>query len=323
MTTVHPGPSAAAVALMLAACGGGGSGGGVTAPLGSTPIPVIASGTSLVNLPTLSALDVTDPVTLQISAAGAVTTPTTSTEFAIRTNATGVPQAFSLQVPELGIDQTVSNGSVTFLTSSTKGFLGSFASVDNIQLLVGMSNPDTAGMQYHVLGSWIKESSQTAPITRTVEFFTAGTFTPPGNIPTSSGANATFTGYYTGYYVENGGTFRAVDSLASAAVDFQNRTVAFSTNSSEYVDVVISYPGGVMTPLLGASTSSSDYNLSGTLTWSAGTNALSGAVQTSVTLGMSGTAEAKFFGPNAEELGGTLRVDNGNRHMLGAFSTKR
>ncbi len=62
------------------------------------------------------------------------------------------------------------------------------------------------------------------------------------------------------------------------------------------------------------------YNMSGTLNYAAGSNAISGTVTTGT--GLTGTVTANFFGPAAQEIGGTFVLQDGptpTTTMMGAF----
>jgi hypothetical protein len=63
-------------------------------------------------------------------------------------------------------------------------------------------------------------------------------------------------------------------------------------------------------------------NMTGTLNYSPGSNQFSGAVSTAG--GMTGTAQGRFFGPAAEEIGGTFSVTGpGVQSYGGAFGGAR
>jgi hypothetical protein len=69
----------------------------------------------------------------------------------------------------------------------------------------------------------------------------------------------------------------------------------------------------------------SNLNLSGTLSYLAGSNQFSGTVNTT---SMSGIATGKFYGPSAQEIGGTFSVSNGTvgsggSAYIGGFGGKR
>ena len=96
---------------------------------------------------------------------------------------------------------------------------------------------------------------------------------------------------------------------ATASVDA--RTVTFNTTGT----YVSGSPSGSAVP-------APDLNLAGTLSIAAGANKVSGTVTT--VGGMSGNANGKFYGPTANEVGGTYAVSGSNLgSFVGGFGGKR
>ena len=123
---------------------------------------------------------------------------------------------------------------------------------------------------------------------------------------------ATFTGLASGFYVDNLGIPYFTAANMSANADFGARTIGFSTTNSTMSD--LNTGAGPM--------SATGLNLSGTLTYTSGSSRFTGSV-TSVN-GMSGNANGRFYGPNAEEIGGVYGVAaTGVGSMLGAFGGRR
>ena len=97
----------------------------------------------------------------------------------------------------------------------------------------------------------------------------------------------------------------------TATASFDARTVNFSTSGT----LISGAPSG-------SAISASDLNLSGTLAIAAGANKMSGTVTT--VGGMSGNANGKFYGPTANEVGGTYAVSGSNLGtFVGGFGGKR
>jgi hypothetical protein len=66
----------------------------------------------------------------------------------------------------------------------------------------------------------------------------------------------------------------------------------------------------------------SNLNMSGTLSYVSGSNQFSGAITT--TNGMTGSAKGRFYGPSAQEIGGTFSVTgSGVQSYGGAFGGSR
>ncbi len=138
------------------------------------------------------------------------------------------------------------------------------------------------------------------------------------NIPVTQGT-VEFTGQGRGYY----NSPIAGDSVlhylnVTATVDFTVDNIAFSTSNT-----------CVTQPNCSGNAQKYHLNMKGTLDYTAGTNSIAGTVKTagddldfeSNTDGteLTGTANARFYGPNAEELGGTFSVSNENSSFTGFF----
>jgi hypothetical protein len=97
----------------------------------------------------------------------------------------------------------------------------------------------------------------------------------------------------------------------TAVVVFDTRTVTFSTSNTTIA-------GGPSTSQISASA----LNMTGNLSYAAGTNVMTGTATT--TNGMSGNMNGKFYGPGLNEIGGTYAVTgSGAGSMVGGFGGKR
>jgi hypothetical protein len=165
----------------------------------------------------------------------------------------------------------------------------------------------TVAWNYQTFGYWLTDGSTTANVAGAISF---GNPTSPGNVPIAG--TATYTGLSGGSYVDAAGNLSQQTATMSAGVDFGARTINFSTTGS-----AIRPWGSTAAP-----TAAPQLNMSGpTLTYAAGTNQFSGNVSTS---GMNGTATGRFYGPAANEIGGTYTLTNGAiESMTGAFGGKR
>jgi len=138
-----------------------------------------------------------------------------------------------------------------------------------------------------------------------------GSATLGANIPTSG--TATYAGHFGGASSDANGVDVITTGSASVAADFANRSLAFSTSGSKYVSPVASSPSWI---------SKSTLDMTGTLTYSSATNSFSGSVSDNF-IG-SGTATGKFYGPNAEEIGGVFSLTGaGTRVHAGGFGAKK
>ncbi len=127
--------------------------------------------------------------------------------------------------------------------------------------------------------------------------------TDSNNIPTTGGA--TFTGKGEGQYYSNNSSKKYFTVTATA--NFATRNINLATT---HTDTNYSY-----------------LNLTGTLNYAEDTNAITGAVETVGTgteaSKLKGTAEARFYGPAAEELGGVFSVSNENAGYIGYFGARK
>ncbi len=175
--------------------------------------------------------------------------------------------------------------------------------------------PQALGLSYSALGIWEYETSPGANPSQG-GYFSMGSITQGSDIPISG--SATYEGKLIGTYA-NGSAVYAVgaDATATANYTFTSPSVSLTTNNTKIVEK------GTMTRL-----DRNDLNLSGTLSYSGGTNNLTGTLRTAS--GMSGPASARFYGPQAAELGGTFFVSNNpanpgasTEQMVGGFALKK
>jgi len=163
------------------------------------------------------------------------------------------------------------------------------------------------GWNYQTFGLWATAPTATTWLTGAIS---VGNPTPASAVPTTG--TATFTGLAAGLYIDPMGAIFGTAANMTANVDFSARSIGFGTSST------------MVTDTNGIQSSNSNIDLSGTLTYAAGTNQFSGSVQTSDKT-LNGSATGKFYGPNAEEIGGVygLSAGTGVSGMLGAFGGKR
>ena len=209
------------------------------------------------------------------------------------------------------ISASNSSSSVTFSTVNgdtlQSGFDGnSTVALNKAKTVVGaFANPAAYGFEYQTFGAWGAYGNATTP----AYAISVGNPSPASAIPLTGAL--TFTGGATGYYVDANKFAYVTNANMVAAVTFDNRSVSISTTNT-------SISGG---PGM-AQISAPSLNMSGTLSYAAGTNALNGSVST--TNGMSGNMNGKFYGPGLNEVGGTFAVTgSGVGSMVGGFGGKR
>ncbi|MCH9852087.1 MAG: transferrin-binding protein-like solute binding protein [Alphaproteobacteria bacterium] len=125
------------------------------------------------------------------------------------------------------------------------------------------------------------------------------------NIPTS-GTAVSFTGKGQGQYYTSAGTGSKLPFSVTATANFTTRNIGITTEHD--------------------GTSNDNLNLTGNLSYDAGTNAISGTVETAGDADnakLTGTADARFYGPAAEELGGTFSMSNADAGYVGFFGVKK
>lgn len=148
------------------------------------------------------------------------------------------------------------------------------------------------GYEYQTFGIW--ETGATP--NNVFGAFSAGAPTVASNIPTTNGA--TFTGDLVGFYVDPLGNRSFAFGDVTVNANFGSRTLGFSTQNTV-----------IKTDLGTLGTARSDLNLSGTLSYAAGTNTFTGSVTSPgspLSNPLSGNSSGQFYGPSAQELGGVF-----------------
>ena len=120
---------------------------------------------------------------------------------------------------------------------------------------------------------------------------------------------ATYEGLSAGVYSNSDGDVFQTESGVGAMVNFATRSIEFTTTGTQVND--LSTPPA-------AFVAQSDLDMTGTLEYEAGSNQFTGPVET--TGGMTGTASGVFYGPAAEEIGGTFATQGtGVEAYIGGF----
>jgi hypothetical protein len=172
------------------------------------------------------------------------------------------------------------------------------------------ANPTRFGFEYQTFGTWVTGGGTGSG---TYGFMSVGNQSSGSSVPTSG--TATYTGVTGGRYADSNGADYFTSSSVSATADFAARGLTFSTN------------GTAITRDLLNTSSATNLNLSGSLSYVAGSGSFSGSVSTTgVGTGgsaLSGSATGRFYGPSAQEIGGTFAVSSGNEVYGGAFGARR
>ena len=311
--------SASLSALILSACGGGGGGGG-----SGNLSQLIES--QLIEFSSWANVQANQTVRLQgISHNTDYTAPAPNfvvTQLTASTDASStVSITYDGQQNVSAVSLTSGSKSQTFATSSgdTIGNLGTYlgASYSDIAFATD-ANGTNVGIAAEPLASNLNWNYQSFGAWETgrgtgsgyAAVASVGSMTTGAGIPTTG--NATYTGYSGGVAISADGTqdFIVVSNFQATA-DFATRSVSIqATNSGSYD------PVNVITNL-----NDTQYNYTGVLTYSAGSNSLSGTILTSVN---NGTADGRFYGPSANEIGGIFEVRGAGVYgYFGAFGAKQ
>lgn len=287
--------------MLLAACGGGSSGGG---PSTSAPPPPQTNST-LTNL-TVSQTFSTASATIK----------------GHLTSLTGIPSGVNSQQSDLGSAVTVSydaqrdrysisvreagvTGNETF-GAAEHDLDESNADVDvysretgdesQLFLLFKPGNP-AKGLTYVAYGAWQKLNSASG-VDFATTYFIFGVRTETADMPTTG--TASYSAIVEGVWTDSL-AFHTLAGTADLTADFGGGTV------DGRFDLIGHGVSGNVRPfdILTGSASISGNTFSGTLAGE--------------TRSFSGDWGGGFFGPGAQEIGGTFNVTNGNEHATGAF----
>lgn len=289
----------------LGACGGGGGGGGGSS---ATLAPfvkwssVTAGNTYQISGDSQqgtyswnSSTDRITAVTVGSQQSGAVFTETFASN--------GTIQSIRIQTAG-GTDISFNRSTDTFGTLLINSNINAVISSDGTRYALA-PEPTTVGWDYQAFGIWVTGAGTGSG---TYGAASVGAATPASSVPTTG--TATYTGYTGGRYVASDGTYYFTSSNMTANANFATRSISFATSNTS------------QTPDLLTSSTNSNLNMTGTLTYSAGSNQFTGSVST--TSGLTGTATGRFYGPTAQEIGGTFGVTgSGTTVYGGAFGGKR
>ena len=296
---------------MLGGCagggGGGGDGGGAVAPTVSGPVEVpftsfsavqsnqtvVVSGVSQNLSGTTTSLN--GPVT----AANLSAVDSASTTGRLTYDASNALSGIAMSSPQASTSLNRNAGDS--VTCSTNTCSGSDAAGVNQALI---ANPASSGWNYQTFGIWGSETATNFNLS----FGSFGAATPGSAVP--SVGSATFNGTALGAYADSAGTQFVTGADMTANVNFGTRSIAFSTANT------ITRAGAVTSAAPGL-------NLSGNLTYAAGSGQFTGTVSTA-NAALTGSTTGRFYGPNAEEIGGVYGLSgSGVSRMVGAYGGRR
>lgn len=283
----------------LTGCGGGGGGDG---PVRQSPAPLPdGSNSGLTTLAAPTALTVGSVARLDNGAGAYAPSVVFSNAPTVR-----------ISIPALGVDDTFAQADLV----STSIFNGVQIqtlrrSGDGSQRTLTWIVPSTgvSGLRFSSLGVWDRADMATGVINQTAAI-SFGSRTLGSDVPTVG--TATYSGFLVGNAIELSGQQFSITALATGTADFAARNVAFSSANSAKTDRT--------TGILAAD---ANYNLTGTLTWAAGSNTLAGTLHSAN--GKTGPAMGAFYGPQAAEMGVTfaLTASSGGQPFVGGAGLKK
>ena len=162
---------------------------------------------------------------------------------------------------------------------------------------------------YQTMATWLLTDE--AKGTGRIGAMSVGNQTAVASIPTTS--TATFTGVAEGMYITDSLDFYGVSSVVELEANFGDRSVEFTTTDSKIHDIDTR-----------TTSEKNDLNLTGTFTYSEDVNQLTTTSLSTTSGWTGGEATAKFYGPNAEEIGGVFSIRGpGKEAYEGAFGAKQ
>lgn len=167
------------------------------------------------------------------------------------------------------------------------------------------ANPYDYGWNYQSFGIWTTGAGTGGG---TYGVISVGAMTPDAAIPTSGVAS--YFGSAGGQYIDRSGRDYTTGADMRANVNFTNRSIAFETSGTAQTRDLINVSGN------------SGLDMRGNLSYSPSNNSIVGGVSTRN--GLNGSVTARFYGPSAQEIGGTFSLENGGiEGYVGAFGGKR
>lgn len=205
-----------------------------------------------------------------------------------------------------------SGGTTTAFTTGQVGTLAAdpdFVVAENLSSRAIVSNPKSLAWDYQSFGVW-----ETGLDSNEGNYGAVSLGAPTAGTAIPGSGTATFTGKLAGSYVNASGVGHSVLADLTVLADWNTTSLSLSTSNTR-----TSTNGTTFVP-------SDGLNLSGNLQYAAGTNGFTGTLTTGTTPSgtvLSGDSAGKFYGPNAEELGGTFFLrGSGVETYSGAYGAK-
>lgn len=288
--------------VILAACSGGGGGGGST----DTP----GTFTSFSELPAdgrteLDGQAITVSTTVNLAGDISIGTPSNTTPGSVILTTAG-GDIVGIVIDARGNNPTsqLDIGGDPTDTISTSSDITTFTAGAGDQLAV-VVEPTAAGYEYQTYGLWANAPSS---FNTTLGTGSYGASTPTTGVP-ASGTIASYSGASVGVAEVGGDTYITASSV-QVTTDFNTATVNSSATEGSLLTVPVAVtPANTPLPQL-------DFNGAGPVSG----NGFSANV---VGLGVTGDVDGQFYGPAAEEVGGTFSASGTGIDYFGSFGARQ
>ena len=304
---MHPSPPSYAVCFLalLAACGGGGGGGG--------PVDVQFTSFSTIapnQRANMNGISQTASGTGTSGAGGSFTVSSVAIPPPVDTVNSGARITFDSNRNISAMSFTTPQSSAAF-SSGIDCSAGSVCAAETATSAGVLGNPSfpAHSWNYQTYGVWFNLPS---PTTFQAGAISVGAATAGNAVPNTG--SATFTGFTSGFYVNEMAVPHFLSANVSATVTWGSQSIAFSTNTTTI--------GNLNTGMV---TADSQLDLTGTLTYAPGSNQFTSSTPLTAPRNLlTGSATGRFYGPAAQEMGGVYNLSgNGGSTLIGAFGARR
>ena len=297
------------IILSISACGGGSSSSSTPATTPDTTTPTTPTTPTVTAFTTWSAVVVNDPTKLSsgvsstIGTDGVASLATANASGTFTINSAG---GFS----EIAMNAGTTN-SVSFKTASGDTIQNAYnntaaVALNQAQTLVSIDAiPSAYSFQYQIYGAWGSYGSSSLASNAV----SLGSPSTGAGIPTTGSATVSCSS--SGYFVDLAKNAFLTNATMTAVINYAAGTITFNTSNT-----------GILGGPLGSPLSNNNLDLSGgSITYTLGNNVLTGSVFSANN--MVGPVNGLFYGPNANELGGTYAITSTlSGTMVGGFGCK-
>lgn len=293
------------IGAALVGCGGGSTGASISPAVTQPPPPAPVPNTSLANLVNTETFDVASAVmSLDVSLSGqgsnqSYSSGNISPSTQVTYNASS--DSFTLKIiqGDANYNQTFSPANIDAAQSDAD-----FTIYDKSGDLLIYLNPHAPllDLEYVTLGAWVSDAA--SPRDLTFGYLAGGIQTPDGDMPTTG--TASYQGEIAGTGITKPlGVLYLIAGPVAIEADFATGSVV-STVTVLRTDYLT---GGTYAPYL--------FESNGSI--ATGTNLFGGTISSLDGSGLVGRLDGAFFGPTANEVGGTFNASNANDDMVGVF----